>query len=59
MEVEQKSLTFNSTGKGDLAAAVREAFGLKPREQILKEEEERNKKIKEHNDTGFDDDDFI
>ncbi|MCQ2738507.1 MAG: hypothetical protein MJ224_07860, partial [archaeon] len=61
MEVEQKSLTFNSTGKGDLATAVREAFGLKPREQVLDEKEERNKKIKENND--FDDDlyedDFI
>ena len=39
MEVEQKSLTFNSTGKGDLAAAVREAFRLKPREQVLKDKE--------------------
>ena len=60
MEVEQKSLTFNSAGKGDLAAAVREAFGLKPREQILDEKEELNKKFKENNDDDdLYEDDFI
>lgn len=55
--IEQNSLTLN-TSQGDLVAAVRESFGLNSREQILKEEE-RNKKIKENNDTDFDDDDFI
>lgn len=57
--IEQNSLTFNSMSQGDLVAAVREAFGLNSREQVLKDEE-RNKKIKEHNDTDFDfDNDFI
>ena len=47
MEVEQKSLTFNSTGKGDLDAAIREAFGLAPRKT-------REKTIKEYNNDNDD-----
>ena len=47
MEIEQKSLTFNSTGKGDLGAAIREAFGLAPRKT-------REETIKEYNNDNDD-----